>query len=288
MGTTNSSNNHEDGQSQQSQDGRITATPNSVEAAAFVQSIFLQNEELAFIPLRMMSDGHRELNKAKTNQTKAVDLPFELNLSSVTLKPSQEGLSKWNLQFFVDTKVVSKVIVYVGAKEERADNKYNTVLSITSEQQIEVSLPEKQDKQLVTAGINIDSLQSQAEKCLDLLENSYPILITLVNLQSKGQSREVRQAYYYFKVQTGHESCSMVCLKKGTVCIKQASTWGNASFGSRTYSATKRAKRRARMLRLCVRCASHTRSMCSYCPADTSVSASSAPKSSNAGIKSSL
>lgn len=215
MGATNSSNNHEDDQSQEDREGRITATPNSIEAAAFVQSIFLQNEELAFIPLRLMSDGHRELNKAKANQTKAVDLPFELDAASMALKPVPGEASKWSLQFLVDTKVVSKAIIYIGAKEQRSENKYNTVSAIASEQQIEVQLPERKNKQRVQADINLDSILSSAETGQELGENHYPILITLVSLQSKSVSREVSQSFYYFDVLQSPQTCSTVLLKKG-------------------------------------------------------------------------
>lgn len=216
MGATNSSNIHEDDQSQEDRVGQITATPNSIEAAAFVQSIFLQNEELAFIPLRLMSDGHRELNKAKANKTRAVDLPFELDAASMALKLVPGEASKWSLQFLVDTKVVSKVVIYIGAKEQRSENKYNTVSAIVSEQQIEVQLPERKNKQRVQTAINLDSILSSAETSQELAEHHYPILITLVSLQSQGHSREVSQSYYYFDVVQSLESCSTVLLKKGS------------------------------------------------------------------------
>lgn len=176
-------------QSAENQASRVS----NQEANNFIQNVFRQNEELGFIPLRLLGNGTREVQKANMNKAKAVELPFDIKEGSIGLFSDKKGLTSITFDYQSSSSVDCKI--YFGAKEKRSEDDYNLVLQTRSEHpMISCTLPAEDSKSI--------ELSSQAlwDEVIRLKQNAIDkeqVLIVFQKQPDITKRKEITKLYFY-------------------------------------------------------------------------------------------
>ena len=119
--------------------------------ANFIQSVFRNNEELGFIPLRGDGLGARPRIRAGIKKATPVELNFDINEKSIKFNDNPNYESIKSITFTLDTKVDINVTIYHFAEEIRENDALRNHVS-----KITPTTKNKNNSMRFTKGINIE------------------------------------------------------------------------------------------------------------------------------------
>ena len=180
--------------------GRDRTDQAVIEANRFIQTVLQHNEELGFIPMRMLPDGNRAINRADMKKTRAIDLPFDVKDGTYRLLPSPGRSGYYGLSFVYNSSTPCKLTLYYAAKEKRSSDSLNVVEEIESTQSSFSTSLEVGSDQSFRQPFTID-----VAALLALVESNPETAITPIEVIIERETpttsrREISKLYLYFRI----------------------------------------------------------------------------------------
>ena len=191
------------------------------EANQFIQALLHHNEELGFIPQRVLEDGRRTICKADMKKTRAVDLPFDLLESSIKLDRANFDGSRLRIKFTYTSKTTFECSLLFGCSGKRSATDAKGRPDFIHMSLLEtIPLEEGLDK-LADSTISINSSKLFYTEASSEDSEYFDLVINFRKKVISGISKEITDLYVYCQAErsTGNAQSmfKLTCVKKGSL-----------------------------------------------------------------------